>query len=225
MSASPHDLWVFGYGSLMWRPGFAYTEAHHARLIGYRRCFCIYSMHHRGTQTRPGLVLGLDKGGACEGIAYRIAAAEAAATHRYLRQREQVSGVYRETIVPVQLSKQPQAQVQALAYIVERAHPSYAGQLPLALQSRLIRGAQGLSGSNLDYLINTLRHLGELGIVERALQRLLAVIGPHTARALVPEQASPYAQGMMRAARRLPGPVRGLSVLQRRRFLYRMWLS
>ena len=75
MTAADHDLWVFGYGSLMWRPGFAYEEAQHARLTGYRRCFCIYSVHHRGTPERPGLVLGLDRGGACEGIAYRVAAA------------------------------------------------------------------------------------------------------------------------------------------------------
>ena len=88
-----HDLWVFGYGSLMWRPGFAYEEAQHARLTGYRRCFCIYSVHHRGTTERPGMVLGLDRGGACEGIAYRVSAANAAQTTRYLRAREQVNGL------------------------------------------------------------------------------------------------------------------------------------
>jgi glutathione-specific gamma-glutamylcyclotransferase len=229
MSAPAHDLWVFGYGSLMWRPGFSYMEARHARLIGYRRCFCIYSMHHRGTQHRPGLVLGLDKGGACEGIAYRIVASQAAATYRYLRQREQVSGVYREALVPVRLGHSPD-QVQALAYMVERAHPNYAGQLPLALQARLIRAAQGLSGANLDYLINTIRHLADLGIVERELQRLLAVIGPHAARAngaanCGPDQPSPSAQGILHAARRLPCPVRGLNLLERRRFLYRMRLN
>ena len=91
---------MFGYGSLMWRPGFAYEEAQHARLTGYRRCFCIYSVHHRGTPERPGLVLGLDRGGACEGIAYRVAAANAAETARYLRAREQVNGVYREAMCP-----------------------------------------------------------------------------------------------------------------------------
>ena len=96
MTAARHDLWVFGYGSLMWRPGFAYEDAQHARLTGYRRCFCIYSVHHRGTARRPGLVLGLDRGGACEGIAYRVAARNAAETIRYLRAREQVNGVYRD---------------------------------------------------------------------------------------------------------------------------------
>ena len=87
---------MFGYGSLMWRPGFAFEEARRARLIGCRRCFCIYSVHHRGTPERPGMVLGLDRGGACEGIAYRVAAANAAETVRYLRAREQINGVYRE---------------------------------------------------------------------------------------------------------------------------------
>ena len=81
----------------MWRPGFAYEEARRARLIGYRRCFCIYSVHHRGTPERPGLVLGLDRGGACEGIAYRISAANVADRRvAYLRARELINGVYRE---------------------------------------------------------------------------------------------------------------------------------
>ncbi len=164
MSAADHALWVFGYGSLMWRPGFAYEAAQHARLTGWRRCFCIYSIFHRGTPARPGLVLGLDRGGACEGIAYRVAASEAAATVRYLRAREQVNGVYREAHVPVELMGEPRREVLALAYIVERAHPSYAGQLPLVAQARLIRGARGKSGNNLDYLISTLRHLHELAI-------------------------------------------------------------
>ena len=139
MTAPGHDLWVFAYGSLMWRPGFPYEEAQHARLVGYRRCFCIYSVHHRGSHARPGLVLGLDRGGACEGIAYRIAAPHVAETLRYLRARELINGVYRETQVPVQLIKGPHREVMAHAYIVERTHPNYAARLPLALQARLIR--------------------------------------------------------------------------------------
>src|SRR6185312_6801690 len=117
MTAAGHDLWVFGYGSLMWRPGFAYEEAQHARLTGYRRCFCIYSVYHRGTVERPGLVLGLDRGGACEGIAYRVAGPDVAQTVGYLRAREQVNGVYRETHVPVALIEGPRREVQALTYI------------------------------------------------------------------------------------------------------------
>ena len=200
MSAAHHDLWVFGYGSLMWRPGFAFEEMRRARVIGYRRCFCIYSVHHRGTPKRPGMVLGLDRGGACAGIVYRISAANAASTVAYLRSREQVNGVYREAHLPVEITEGENREVMALAYIVERAHPSYAGQLPLAVQARLIRGAQGISGINLDYLISTLRHLAELGIRERELERILALIGPHAARV----------------------PVRPLRPEQRRRFLYRL---
>ncbi|KAB2915786.1 MAG: gamma-glutamylcyclotransferase [Hyphomicrobiaceae bacterium] len=225
MRVADHELWVFAYGSLMWRPGFAYEEEQHARLTGYRRCFCIYSMHHRGTAERPGMVLGLDRGGACEGIAYRISAANAAATLRYLREREQISGVYQEKLVPVDLIKGAAREVLALAYIVERAHPSYAGQLPLALQARLIRSAQGISGANLDYLISTLRHLAELGIRERDLERLLAAIGPHTARCAPSRHGNPCANGLLKATRSQPVPVRGLKLDQRRRFLYRLHLE
>jgi cation transport protein ChaC len=225
MTAAQHDLWVFGYGSLMWRPGFAYEEMQHARLTGYRRCFCIYSVHHRGTSRRPGLVLGLDRGGACEGIAYRVAAAKATETTRYLRAREQVSGVYRETHAPVELIKGPLGEVLALTYIVERAHPNYAGQLPLALQARLIHGAHGKSGNNLDYLISTLRHLAELGIRERELERLLAVIGPHAARFPGCETASPHAAAMLRQARLRPPARRAKLPRGDRRFLHRLRLD
>jgi len=222
MTAADHDLWVFGYGSLMWRPGFAYEEARHARLTGYRRCFCIYSVHHRGTAERPGMVLGLDRGGTCEGMAYRVAAARAAETTRYLRAREQVKGVYREIHVPVELIGGAHREVLALAYVAERAHPNYAGQLPLALQARLVHGAQGLSGANLDYLISTLRHLAELGIRERALERLVAVIGPHATRFPDGKNRSPHAAAFARIARSWPPPRLGKLPKADRRFLYRL---
>jgi glutathione-specific gamma-glutamylcyclotransferase len=224
MTAPAPEHWIFAYGSLMWRPGFPYEEARHARLIGYRRCFCIYSMHHRGTPQRPGLVLGLDRGGTSEGIAYRISGANYAAIVHYLREREQVSGVYREVNVAVTLLGGGTArEVMALTYVVERAHPSYAGRLTLARQARLIRGASGLSGINLDYLISTLRHLAELGIRERDLERLIAMIGPHTARGRRPDRANPSVLAMLRATRSLPVlvPVRGLKLDARRRFLHR----
>ena len=222
MTSADHDLWVFGYGSLMWRPGFAYEEARHARLAGYRRCFCIYSVYHRGSHERPGLVLGLDRGGACEGIAYRVAAANAVATTHYLRAREQVNGVYREAHVPVELIKGPHHQVTALTYIVERAHPNYAGRLPLSLEARLIHGAKGLSGANLDYFLSTLRHLQELEIRERDLERLLALIGPHAARLAPPGAASPHTAAMVRLAR-LKKPLRRAKLPRGdRRFLHRL---
>lgn len=225
MTTADHDLWVFGYGSLMWRPGFAYEEAQHARLTGYRRCFCIYSVYHRGTRERPGLVLGLDRGGACEGIAYRVAAADAVTTTRYLRAREQVNGVYREARVPVELIKGPHREVQALTYIVERAHPNYAGRLPLSVEARLIHGAKGLSGANLDYFISTLRHLQELDIRERELERLLAVIGPHAARLEPRGEGSPHTAAMVRVAR-LRRPARRARLPRGdRRFLHRLRLG
>jgi cation transport protein ChaC len=225
MVGGEHDLWVFGYGSLMWRPGFAYEEAQHARLIGYRRCFCIYSVYHRGTLKRPGLVLGLDRGGVCEGIAYRVPAARAQETTEYLRAREQVHGVYRETHVPVELIASPDREVLALAYIVERVHPNYAGQLPLAVQAHLIHGAAGRSGANLDYLISTLRHLAEVGIRERELERILAMIGPHAARLRGGEGASPHTAAVVRLTGQRKAIRCGKLPKGDRRFLYRQRLG
>lgn len=222
MTTRAGECWIFAYGSLMWRPGFAYEAAERARLTGYRRCFCIYSMHHRGTSRRPGLVLGLDRGGTCEGIAYRIAAGKAGAVIHYLRAREQISGVYREMMLPVELVSTRQ-EVPALAYVVDRAHPIYAGRLSQARQAQLIRGARGVSGANLDYLINTLRHLVELGIRERELERVLALIGPHTARHPQAGHLSPYVAGLLQTARFQPaGVLRHLKPDERRRFLYRL---
>jgi cation transport protein ChaC len=224
MSGRGHELWVFGYGSLMWRPGFTHEEVRHARVAGYRRCFCIYSVHHRGTHARPGLVLGLDRGGACEGIAFRVAPERATEITRYLRAREQVKGVYREIHLAAELIEGPRRQVTALAYVAERAHPNYAGHLPLSVQARLIHEAQGLSGTNLDYLISTLRHLDELGIRERELERLLAIIAPHAARGAGAGKFSPHAAAMLRHARLRP-PARRMRSANDRRFLHRQRLS
>jgi len=226
MTPAEHDLWVFAYGSLMWRPGFAFEEAVRARLTGFRRCFCIYSVHHRGTPERLGTVLGLDRGGVCEGLAYRIAAPRAAETRRYLRSREQVNGVYREALLPVELERHPPVEVMALTYIVERAHPNYAGRLPLATQARLIRGGKGVSGANLDYLVSTVWHLGELGIRERELERLVAMVGPLAWRRARAQHTSPYARALLRAEQRRPPPVRCLTrKAERARFLFRLRLG
>jgi cation transport protein ChaC len=226
MTQPGHDLWVFAYGSLMWRPGFASRQARRALLVGYRRCFCIYSVHHRGTRERLGMVLGLDRGGACEGIAYRVAAADAEATRRYLRARELINGVYREALVPVALEGDPPQEVLALTYIVERAHPNYAFRLPLARQARLIRGAEGVSGANLDYLVSTVRHLAELGIRERELERLVTMVGPLAWRRARAQRTSAYAAALLRAERARPPPVRRrVPEAEMRRFLYRMRLG
>jgi cation transport protein ChaC len=168
----PDDLWVFGYGSLLWRPGFSFVERVPARLIGAHRALCVFSFVHRGTPERPGLVLGLDRGGACRGIAFRIAGADRAATVAYLRAREQVTKVYRETVRSVWLHDEPQRRVQALCYVVDRGHPQYAGRLTLAQQLHYVRQGHGQSGPNRDYVLETVNALEALGYGESDLHLL-----------------------------------------------------
>ena len=168
----PAELWVFGYGSLMWRPGFAFSAQAPAALIGAHRSLCIYSFHHRGTQENPGLVLGLDEGGACRGVAFRVAPDQRDATLAYLREREQVTDVYVETVRPVSLLDGSGRKLEALCYLVDRAHPQYAGQLSVERQARLVRSAVGRSGTNIDYVLNTVRHLEEEGIHDPLLAAL-----------------------------------------------------
>ena len=220
------DLWVFGYGSLMWKPGFVFEEVRRATLVGYRRCFCIYSTHHRGTAARPGLVLGLDRGGTCHGLAFRVAPEQRSATLAYLAEREQINGVYRDVLAPVTLDgPAPRQEVFALAYIVERCHPSYTGRLGLASQACLIRGACGISGPNLDYLVNTLAHLSELGIQEPELKRLLTIIGGHFARGEPSERGRHTSAALLNVCCRQPVDARRLKPLERRRFIYRRQIS
>jgi glutathione-specific gamma-glutamylcyclotransferase len=225
-SASPPDLWIFGYGSLMWRPGFAFVEQHAGRINGYHRCFCIYSTHHRGSPKRPGLVLGLDRGRSCDGMVFRVAPEHAQTTLAYLRRREQINGVYREARVHVTLTHgdHPEPltrQIEAIAFIVERAHPSYAGHLPIATQAHLIRGAQGLSGPNLDYLINTVRQLRHMGLIERELERVAALAAPLTSQTTSAASLHATAIALRRIVSRLPDDVPRLRPDQRRRFMYR----
>jgi glutathione-specific gamma-glutamylcyclotransferase len=170
MSDKSADLWVFGYGSLMWRPGFPFVERRSAHLHGYHRSLCVLSHVHRGTPERPGLVLGLDRGGRCHGVAFRVAAEEADATVQYLREREQVTAVYRERRLPARLDGGEQ--VQALAYIVDRTHSQYAGRLPDEDLLRLVRQGRGASGANPDYVRSTHEHLLQMGVVDPVLARL-----------------------------------------------------
>ena len=167
-------LWVFGYGSLMWRPGFPYLERRRAELHGYHRALCVLSHVHRGTPERPGLVLGLDRGGRCHGVAFRVAAGEAAETVAYLRAREQVTGVYIERRLPVRLDggEKAQEKVSALAYVVDRRHPQYAGRLPEGELLRLVRQGVGVSGANPDYVRQTHAHLVEMGVTDPVLAHL-----------------------------------------------------
>ena len=171
LTPPPHPFWIFAYGSLMWDPGFPHLEARAARLMGYHRAFCLYSEHYRGTPERPGLVLGLDRGGSCLGRAYLIAAGQGAEVARYLDEREMLGGAYDPRWVEVRLEQG--GRVPAYAYVINRACPNYAGRLDLDRIAEVILHAAGTRGSNVEYLANTVRHLDELGIEESALHEVL----------------------------------------------------
>jgi cation transport protein ChaC len=163
--------WVFGYGSLMWNPGFATPRTQAARLPGWHRAFCIRSEHYRGTPRKPGLILGLLPGGACRGLAHRLPSKQHDAVRRYLRMREiDNDGVYLEEVRPIHLADGRTA--PALVYLADRTHRQFAGKLPPATALRLVRQGHGATGSNLDYLLNTVRHLAELGLEDRLLGSL-----------------------------------------------------
>src|SRR5690349_5432643 len=166
------DFWVFAYGSLMWRPGFAHLERAPARLIGLHRALCVYSFVHRGTPERPGLVLGLDRGGACRGIAYRVARARRGETIAYLRAREQVTMVYLEVWRDVLLAGKPERRVRALVYAVDRGHAQYAGRLDLEQQVRHVRQGHGSSGANRDYVLATVSEIEAQGFRDAGLHLL-----------------------------------------------------
>jgi cation transport protein ChaC len=173
MSAAS-DLWVFGYGSLMWRPDFDYLERRPARLLGAHRALCVFSHVHRGTPEKPGLVLGLDRGGSCRGIAFRVETSKREATIAYLREREQATRVYRESTRTIILLDEPEADVRALCYLVDRAHAQYAGALTRERQLELVQQGHGRSGINRDYVLATVKELEALGIRDATLEWLAA---------------------------------------------------
>jgi glutathione-specific gamma-glutamylcyclotransferase len=166
--------WVFGYGSLMWRPGFPFVDRKGAVLHGRRRAFCIYSVHHRGTYERPGLVLGLASGGSVRGAAYRVAEADWPEVYAYLREREQPTETYVEATREARLVDGQR--VQTLVFLSDTAHPQWAGALSLERQAELITGAIGLSGRNEDYLIDLVNHLRQEGIRDEGMERLLKMV-------------------------------------------------
>ena len=167
------DLWVFGYGSVMWRPGFAYEERQRAQLHGFRRALCVWSWWHRGSPDSPGLVLGLDRGGSCIGQAYRIAAGEAQAVAEYLYAREMVTPVYVPHLRTVRLA---QGSVTALTFLVDREHPQYAGRLTPQQAANVVRHARGQSGANPDYLASTVEHLRDIGLKDAWLEATHALV-------------------------------------------------
>lgn len=168
-------LWVFGYGSLLWKPGFPVAERRLARLDGWQRSFCMRSIHHRGTETEPGLVLALDAapGACCHGVALRAAPGTEDATLAYLRARELISSAYFETEVEVAFEGVPGG-LRTVAFVIDPDHPQYCGGLSLEEQAQIIARARGGMGPNDEYLFNTVDHLAELGIEDPDLAWLAA---------------------------------------------------
>lgn len=168
------DLWVFGYGSLMWNPGFAHTRSLAARLHGFHRSLCIWSWVYRGTQRDPGLVLGLDSGGSCWGRSFRVRRGSRRSAVAYLFERELVTAVYHPFIHRVHLENG--RKVNALAFRVNRSSPQYAGKLPPERAAHTVRRSSGRHGPNVDYVANTCAHLEELGIHDAALAEVAALV-------------------------------------------------
>jgi len=166
------DFWVFGYGSLIWRPDFDYQQRARALLHGAHRRLCVFSHVHRGTVEKPGLVIGLDRGGSCHGVAYRIRDDLVEKTKAALRAREQVTMVYLERMRPVRLLDGSAATVNAICFLVDRQHPQYTGEISFKEQVELVRRGEGRSGPNVEYLSNTVAHMRELGIRDQRLEAI-----------------------------------------------------
>jgi cation transport protein ChaC len=162
------EFWVFGYGSLMWNPGFEFLQKTSGRAFGYRRSLCVRSFVHRGTPERPGLVMGLDRGGSCRGMAFQVALEHRETVVDYLRKRELVTNVYLERYLPVML--QDGRQVKALSFVVDRNHVQYAGALDIEDAGRIVHASVGQSGPNDAYVLNTLDLLKSMGIRDAWLE-------------------------------------------------------
>jgi len=165
------DLWIFGYGSLMWNPGFPFLEAVTGRLYGYRRDLCVWSRHYRGNAEQPGLVLGLDRGGSCNGVCYRVAMAERSAVLAYLQHRELLTDIYHAVSRPVMLAAG--RRVDALCFIVDRSKAQYTGRLSVEEVIGIVEKARGRRGANTEYVVNTLAHLLDLGYPCSRLQQVV----------------------------------------------------
>jgi cation transport protein ChaC len=174
-------MWVFGYGSLLWNPGFEVAHSSVATLAHYARSFCMRSIHHRGTEDDPGLVLALDEvqGASCLGLALAVAQGHEARTLEYLRDRELISSAYLEKNLSVTLSNGDV--VTAVTYVIDPHHDQYCGGLPLEEQARIIARAVGGRGPNTEYLFNTTDHLAEMKLNDPDLDWLAARVRAMTA--------------------------------------------
>jgi cation transport protein ChaC len=210
--AAAGTTWIFGYGSLMWKPDFAFRQSCRARLHGYHRSLCVYSWVHRGTEQRPGLVFGLDRGGACKGIAFEIAPEQEAEIVARLDERELVTAVYRRRRLMIATEH---GRVPAWCYVVRRDHAQYAGRLPEAELLAMIERGEGRSGRCRDYVLSTVAHLEALGVNDAVLasvaRRLLARARPAVAdfsRRAAPAPAAPDPCAAAADADRPPRPRR-----------------
>lgn len=165
------DLWVFGYGSLMWSPGFRASEKSIALARGYHRAMCILSHRYRGTPERPGLVMGLCRGGSCWGMAFRVPAARVRRVLAALWKREMLNKVYKPTLIPVMVA--PGRRIRALAFIADTAHRQFVRELDLHGRARLVAQGIGQRGHCVDYIRNTLEHMLALGVDDPHLARVL----------------------------------------------------
>jgi cation transport protein ChaC len=168
------DLWLFAYGSLMWNPGFRHAEARTARLFGHHRAMCILSYRWRGTPERPGLVMGLEPGGSCRGRAFRVEAPDVPGVMAEVYAREMPTGVYIPRFLPVVLDDG--RRVEAWAFVARRGHPQYLARPAPARAAALIRQGRGEAGPCRDYLANTIDQLDAMGLGDRSLRRLLALV-------------------------------------------------
>lgn len=171
-------LYVFGYGSLIWKPGFPHEGAHPALLRGWHRRFCLWSRLYRGTPDMPGLVLGLDRGGACRGVAFRVPGAAAEEVLAYLQEREMPTNeeVYERRMLGIRLLDAGR-RVRAVAFVANRAHASYCRPCPETAAAAIARGV-GQAGPNRDYLLNTVAHLHAMGVRDAGLDRIAALLPP-----------------------------------------------
>lgn len=170
------DLWLFGYGSLLWNPAFRFAERRRGRIYGFHRRFCFWTKSGRGTPARPGLMLALEPGGSCQGAAFRVPRAEADDELQSVFLREMMTGAYRARWVDVHIDR---GTVRAITFVANPGHQNYAGRVPFETAAHHIAGAEGRFGACRDYLRDTVHHLEALGIVDRPMRRLLGLVERH----------------------------------------------